>query len=49
MKKQRVLWIIRPTVRRHGTQRGYDRAKEKASSLKCHSLDQSLKKDDFLL
>lgn len=36
MKKQRVLWIIRPTVRRHGTQKGYNRAKEKANSLKSY-------------
>lgn len=29
MKKPRVLWLINPTVRYHGTQKGYNRAKEK--------------------
>jgi len=36
MKKPRILWAIRPTVRAHGTQKGYNRAKEKSSRIKSH-------------
>ncbi len=31
MKKPRIRWIINPTVRYHGTPKGYNRAKEKQS------------------
>ncbi len=30
MKKQRIIWPIRPVVKIHGKNRGYNRARQKA-------------------
>ena len=34
MKKPRIMWAMRPTVRYHGTPKGYQRAKNKLETIK---------------